>query len=520
MAGTALRLKLALLRGRFRGGWQVKLGIILSLAFGLPFAGLGFGGLAVAGRTLDAQMPLAVVVTALLTFGWAVGPPLLFGVDDTLDPARLLPLPLDRRQLATVMLASSVVGVGPLTTLALLAGLVVGIAPFHPGLVVVLVAALSQFALCIVVSRLVTTALSGALRSRRGRDAAGLLLTMTFVVVPQLPGLLTSASIDLGDLSGPVRAVSLTPFAWFGRAMGEASTGSVTVGVGFLAAGLVLVGVCSWGWLVSLERLVTRAPTAGAASSRDDGLFAGLGGWLPVDRRGANAAVAVRLAARDTRLRVAWLVSVAFGAVALIAAVNLADGGPRGVMGLVATAALVSFQGINLFGVDGPSAAQLVLAGGDHTADVRGRHLGVLVIAVPLLVAYGTVAAVVTGGAGHLPAAGIAAVGTLLFGLGIGSVTSTRFPAPQPEIGRNTFGSATGQNVLNALLQAVAIMCLGLGLLPLLVVVLLVESPAWLAVAAVGQAGIGVVVWRLTTSWAGRVLADRAPEFLGDLAPT
>lgn len=67
---------------------------------------------------------VATLALAALTLGWAVLPPIAFGVDNTLDPARLALLPLERSQPAAGLLVAGAAGVGAVLTAAIVAGAV------------------------------------------------------------------------------------------------------------------------------------------------------------------------------------------------------------------------------------------------------------------------------------------------------------------------------------------------------------------------------------------------------------
>src|SRR5690606_35570561 len=115
-----------------------------------------------------------------------------FGVDDTLDPTRVDLLPLRTAQLAVGLFASSVIGPWPLATVVVLAGGIAGLATGVGGALLGVAAVPLLFALCVVTSRLSTTALPGRMRTRRGRalTAMGVIL---FTVGAQIPGLLITS---------------------------------------------------------------------------------------------------------------------------------------------------------------------------------------------------------------------------------------------------------------------------------------------------------------------------------------
>ncbi|MYS70055.1 transporter, partial [Streptomyces sp. SID5926] len=65
---------------------------------------------------------VAVPCAAVLALGWAVMPLFFPSGDETLDPTRLVMLPLRPRPLVRGLLTASLVGIGPLFTALLLVG--------------------------------------------------------------------------------------------------------------------------------------------------------------------------------------------------------------------------------------------------------------------------------------------------------------------------------------------------------------------------------------------------------------
>lgn len=71
---------------------------------------------------------VVVVLAAILALGWAFMPLFFPSGDETLDPSRLVMLPLRPRPLVRALLVSSLVGVGPLFTLCLAVGSTIAVA--------------------------------------------------------------------------------------------------------------------------------------------------------------------------------------------------------------------------------------------------------------------------------------------------------------------------------------------------------------------------------------------------------
>ncbi|GAB3886355.1 hypothetical protein GCM10027612_23300 [Microbispora bryophytorum subsp. camponoti] len=129
MTWLFVRLKLSLVRGGLRGDFGKQAGFVFSLAAALLAAVAGFAllsliRLAPSGVAFD----LVAAAFAMFAVGWIIVPLTAFGLDETLDPARLAVFPLTTRQLATGMLAASAAGAWPIASLAALFGGMVALA--------------------------------------------------------------------------------------------------------------------------------------------------------------------------------------------------------------------------------------------------------------------------------------------------------------------------------------------------------------------------------------------------------
>ncbi len=93
---VVVRLKLSLLRNGLRQSGGRRAAYIASAVFALLFAALQVLGL-VALRGFDHVESLVVLLVAVLALGWAVMPLFFPGGDETLDPTRLVMLPLRPR---------------------------------------------------------------------------------------------------------------------------------------------------------------------------------------------------------------------------------------------------------------------------------------------------------------------------------------------------------------------------------------------------------------------------------------
>ncbi|GAA3132165.1 hypothetical protein [Streptosporangium carneum] len=510
-----VRLKLRLVAGNLRGNGVRLAGFVFTVIAALLVAGLGFLGLAALRFAPDdVAADVGIVLFSGFLLVWAVGPLLAFGLDDTLDPSRLSLFPLRTGQLAAGMFAASVTGVWPAATLVVMFGAVVGLAAGAGGALLGVVAVLLQFALCIVTSRLVTTSLSGVLRTRRGRDVLAVSV-LFFVLAAQLPNLLLNGGFS-ADPAAALRSLA-SVLRWTPPGMAaHAVTDGGLVAVAELAFLAVLVLVVGRLWIAALRRaLVTPdGSTEGGASSvrNSRGLLARI---LPDGPLAAVATKELKYARRDPRGRVGWFSSVA---VTGVLAFSLSQGEGAGGIGLAVGpaclgAVMIGLQSANSFGIDGRSLWMNAVAygtGRDWRTDLAGRHLAVATIAAPLLGLLSVVAALLAGNLAWAVPAALTAWGVLGVGLGIGAVTSVLVPYSVPDRLNAFTGAVPGQGGIAFVASFGAMIGGGLLSLPVTLPVLL--GLTWVSALA--------VPYGLLLSWAGRRLAGdlgfrRYPELVG-----
>jgi len=521
-------LKLRLLRNGLRRRGKV-VALVLAVVFGTAVGGSALVGLAAlrgAGRTAT---DVGILLFTLLTLGWTVFPPLLFGADETLDPARLALLPLSRRELMTGLLAASAVGIPAAVTALALIGALIGLSGGPSSVLVGLLAVGLELALCLSLSRGVTSALSGLLRSRRGRDLS-ILVGAALAVSVQVLNLGAQRLLRSTDghavlsVADPLR---WTPPGLAAAAIGDAREGRYGLATAELAVVAASVGLLLAWWHRTLARSLTTADASSALRTGSRRRTAAGRRPLLSGRAGAVAAKDLRYAWRDPRRKTAWVSALLLGAIVPIASAASGTSLHRGTVFVVCSvAALAGLQSFNAIGLDGAATwvnLTTTVSPADPVADLAGKNLAVALVGVPALVAVGLTLAALTGGWRLLPLA-LATAGCLLgVALGVGNVLSVRAPYAVPERPTGAFAT-TGAG------QGCAI-----GLLALLgmasVLALLVPPAAVLlglyAVAPRGWELLGLVLlpaYGAAVCWAGRRLAaaallDRMPEVLAAISP-
>jgi ABC-2 type transport system permease protein len=520
VARLFVQLKLRLLLGALRSSRSARVSFILSTVFAAAFAAGSFAILA-ALRHSGAAVDVTTVFFTVVAFGWVMLPLINFSLDGTLDPATLALYPLRPRPLAVGLLAASLTGAWPLANLIGLLGVTVGLARGVLGVVIAVLAVVLQLLFSITLARFVTTALASALRSRRGRDFAVLLIIPIFVlyeafaqVVPQLAskGKLTGASF-----AGVDSWLRWIPPGLAAHAIQDASTGHAGTALLRLALLAGIVAVLGWLWIRSLTRSLVTADT----STQSAAVHAAA---LPFARAGLRGTVTARFwiyQRRDPSSLVYWAITAVIMVVASVRTVLT----PHYMTGLLLSAALGgAFVGVfhaNSIGMNGPgfSLEALALTGRRALrAYFAGQNIALAVIGVPLITAISFGLAAV---AGH-PLKGFLATAAGLAGIGGGLALSNIFtvtmaypaerrpgnPTPRPADGymghriSGTFGTIIGT---------------GVALVPVLVAIALTSSDpsaVRLPVLLVGAAAYSLVL----ASAGVRIAAQAADQKLPELA--
>ncbi|SEC77882.1 transporter [Streptomyces sp. TLI_105] len=440
LTSVFVRLKLSLLRNGLRQSGGRTAAYIMSIVFGAAFAaGIVLAFVLLRGHAAAATV--AVLVAGVLALSWTVMPLFIPSGDETLDPSRLVMLPLRPRPLVRALLVASLVGVGPVLTFVLVLGAALSLAHGAAGTVVAVLGVPLATVTCVALSRSVAAANIRLLTSRKGRDLA-LLSGLVIAVGMQF---VNFGAQRLGRAGGldplePVAAVVgwLPPAAAIG-AVDSASRGDHAVAAArLLLTAAVLVALVYW-WRRSLVRLMVEpdGSTIGAASdaaARDgsggSGLLARI---LPAGRTGTVMERSLRYVWRDPKTKAAWVTSLAIGLI--VPLFNAFQGGGSIYFACFASGMLGMLM-YNQFGQDTSAfwmVAQTIATPADAYAELRARALALLSITVPYTVLVTAVTAGVLGDWGKFPEGLGLAFGLLGAMVGTGAVTSARFPYSVPQ---------------------------------------------------------------------------------------
>ncbi|MFI8450491.1 transporter [Streptomyces erythrochromogenes] len=435
-----LRIKLSLLRNGLKGSSKRKAAYFSTLAFALVvgfFMTLGLGLLHGNPRAGT----VVVLLAAILALGWAFMPLFFPAGDETLDPSRLVMLPLRPRPLVRALLVSSLVGIGPLFTLCLAIGSVIAVARGAAGAVAAVVAVPLLLLGCVTLARAVATANVRLLTSRKGRDLA-LLSGLVIAVGAQLANFASQSLFEAGGLSKlePAEAV----LQWVPPATAVGMVDSVSEGAyGRAAAQLVLsvaaVAALLWSWERSLTKLMVTpdGSTIAASGKVKDRGVAGGGFWslMPGGRTGASMQRSLRYLVRDPKTKSATVTALAIGAI--VPVFNALQGTGSVYLGCFG-AGMLGVQMYNQFGQDTSAfwmVAQTISNTRDAYVELRARAAALALVTVPYTVLVTAVTAALVDDWQGFPAGVGVALALLGSMLCTGALASARFPYSIPTEG-------------------------------------------------------------------------------------
>lgn len=495
-----------------RHPWQL-VGAIIGVLYGLGIlmsVVLGLIGLTFAPPEL--AKTVLVLAGAAIVLGWVLGPILFSGMDRTLDPSKLVALPIKTNvQLAGVATAS-MLGIPGIVTL--LVSALTAVAWFRSPAAVIAAILLAPVAAvtCVLACQLVITALSRAVASRRFREITGGLLILLLVLIgPIMLGVGEGVSNLAELLPSAANAFSWTPLGAVWAVPAELAAGS------WLAAALKLVVAIATVLLLWVAWRALYLASLGTVGSGSRSTARAGTGWFarfPDTPRGAIAARTFTYWIRDPRylqsVIIVLVMPVVFGFVASSSGLTILL--PGSTVMIAVLLALSTFTDISY---DGTAFSTHVLRGVRGIDDRLGRIWANAIIAVPLILIIAIVTTAIVGRFDQLPTLlGLTAAVTL-GGFGVASVCSALFVMPVPQSGENPFVSKPGAGMLSMLGMLGSYGSLAVLSLPAIgfSIAAGITGAPWLAwtTLAVGVIG-GAVVFVAGVRWGAAIYDRRAPE--------
>jgi ABC-2 type transport system permease protein len=514
-----VRLKLTLLKNSLKRSVWRTVGMIIAMVYALGVVIVVLAGLiGLRFTSLALTADLTVVSYAGLTVGWLLMSMLVFGVDETIDPAKFALLPVRASDLLPGLLVASLISAPGVATIVVAVGLVITWARSVPLTIAVLIAAPLGVLTCFLLSRAATAAFASFLASRRFRDLAFVGLAL-FGLAMAIAGNLISAVVSTG--AGQLRrrladlaiVAGWSPFGWAWAIPADVSRSAWVVAGIHLILAIVLVGLLwiAWRYFLAL-RLVSPIEGGGTASKvRDSTAIERL---YPATPAGGVAGRTLRYWRRDPRY-LAGIAGFLIGPIVLIIAqvINSQSNAALAVFAPSLLGMLVGFSLAQDLSYDGTALWLHISTGISGAEDRTGRVMSTVTIYLPLTVILLCIAMIVTGKWEMLvPAVGLA-LALLLTGLGVGSLVGTLWQWPAPPPGANPFtrGNAGGlPSLLSFTLTMFGTVILAL---PTIALVIWSFATPWVGYLTLPVGLLcGFIVLRIGIRQGGRILDRRWPE--------
>ena len=519
MVATLVRLRFLLLWNSLRKNpWQL-VAVVIGALYGLGLmVGVVAGLIGLSFAPTEVARAVIVLAGAALILGWTVLPVLTSGIDQTVEPSRLVTFPIPLPTLLVGLTASGVLGVpGIVTSIAALATALTWWQSPLAAIVAIMCAAIGVLT-CVVGSRMLVALASVIGEGRRFREAKGLVVFIPLILLgPIILGLQRLLSDNFDALPQIASVIAWTPLGAIWAVPADVAAGEFgRAGLLFLIGGATLVVfalVWRWSLAKALETPARSTPTN--AAKRGLGFF----GVFPGTPAGAVAARALTYWIRDPRYSQSLIALPLVPVFVLVYSRTNGDLTPLNAVGPI-IAVLLAMSIYTDVSYDNTAFALHLQMGVSGRDDRIGRVLALAVFAVPLslLVVFGTVW--LTGAWTALPGLLGITIGVLLSGFALSSLISGRFAFAVPAPGESPFKSKPGGGFSLMLSLLVTWSILAILVLPELVFAIIGFTTdqvvyGWISLAL--GIVLGAVLLVIGVRVGGETLDRRGPELLAQL---
>ncbi|MFF1573777.1 hypothetical protein ACFVWR_13595 [Leifsonia sp. NPDC058292] len=518
MVAQFLGLKLRLMGNAFRRSpWQV-FGLVVGLLYGLAVTVVAVGALVAARLLPDVESlhSVMVVVGSIVVAGFVLLP-LIFGVDDTLDPRKFSLYGMPDRQLSTGLALAALIGIPSLVLIVCSAATVVTWSRDPGTILLAVISAALIVATCVLASRVTTSVASFLLATRRSREFGGVIGILIVVLIAPVVVLLVTVDWGrdgLGTLDAFASWLSWTPLGAAWSVPGEAAQGAWGIALAQLLIALATVGLLWLAWTALVSKMLVTPSREAEAKS-----YVGLG-WFSRLRGGPTAAIAARSMTywqRDPRYWVS-LILIPLVPAAVIVALTL-GGIPAHYASLVPLPLVCLFLGWaihNDVAYDNTAIWLHLVSGTRGIADRVGRMFPPILIGIPVVAIGSIITAAVFGDWAILPAVAGLSGAILIIGLGLSSLASALFPYPATKPGDSAFSQPQTSGASAALVQALSFFAIVLLASPIIVFLVLglTVAPVWLGVAPIAAVVIGFGSLFGGLALGARAFDKRGPELM------
>lgn len=513
MVAHILKLKLTLLRNGFkRSVWQL-VGVIIGSLYAL---GLVAALILAAWFSADLQWLgyISVLISSLVILGWAIIPPLLTGVDLTLEPQRFVHFGIDQKVLGRALILAGFISIPAVLTLVGMLGFSVLWRLDSSALILGIIANLGTALLAILACQYLTIQATALRAKRRFREVSFAVLFLLLVSLGPIFSVLTSAATTIDEWIEPIpRVLSYTPFGTFGAVAPAVTDGNWLMAIVHLVYGLAVLGVLYWLLVRATAKAVVTAPAPQRASKTK-----GLGPfkWLPATPTGSVAARAMVYWFKDPRYAMGVIMVPVLPVIFYFAGSQSENffmmfflGPLFGILLGFSISADVSY--------DNTAFSLHVLTGVSGRDDRRGRVLACFLIGIVPVILGGALPGLLTDQAWRVPGDLGLSLAAFLVALAISAVVSARYTYSVPLPGENPMKTPPGNGMRVMVTQLATFALMGLLLIPVAV-----PFGIGLATGATGLGWItlgaglvyGAVLLFFGIRLGGRWMDSRLPELM------
>jgi ABC-2 type transport system permease protein len=517
MVATLVRLRFLVLKNTLsRSPWQI-VAVVIGALYGLGLLfGIVAGLVALSFAPLEVTTQVLIIAGSVLVLGWVVIPLVFSGIEQTLEPARLVQFPIPLPKLLLGLGLSGILGVpGLVTTVAALA-ITISWIRYPAAAIAAAVCGLVGAVTCVLLSRAVAALGSGLASKRRFREVSGTIVLIPLILAgPIIIGVTGGlSSLDSDTFPRVARVLGWTPLGAPWAVPADIAVGDWLPALAKFVIALAFLAIVIVVWYRAFASALVNPPQQ-ANKLRGAGKI-GLFGVLPATPRGAVMARSLTYWVRDPRyLRQLISVPILFAVFWLVSSFNenyilLYLTGPF----IAFSLALVIFADISYDG----TAFATHLANGVRGVDDRwGRVAALLSFGLPATVLGAVGSVVISKEWPFLPAILGLSLGLLFSGMAVVSVSSARFVITVPAAGDSPFKSNAGGSIGQAGISFAVMGMLLLFTLPEIVLTIIafvtgdiVFGYAALAVGVI----LGLVLVFVGIRVGGRTLDRTGPDLL------
>ncbi len=450
MVAHILKLKLRLLGNGFKRSTAQLVGVIIGglYALGMIVLLTGISWFSAEQNPFPGQ--LTIIIGSAVVLGWAIIPPLLTGVDLTLEPARFVHFGIPTKVLAPALVLAGFISVPALLTFLGLLGASMMWRTDPAALILALIAAVATAVMAVLVCQYLTIMATALRAKRRFRELTFALLFLLLVSVGPLLSSVFAAAESITDWINPISAVLVyTPLGAFAALPGAWAAGNyaqlalcAALGVVYLA-GLYLLLVRATG-----AATVAPPPQQRAATARGLGVFK----LVPATPTGAVTARALVYWLKDPRYAIGVLMVPMLPLIFWFVGRQSGDYTMMFLLGPL-IGILLGFSISADISYDNTAFALHVLTGVSGRADRAGRVAACFSIGIlPLLLA-AVLPPVLSDQLWRLPGDLGLSLAAFMIALGVASVASARYTYAVPLPGDNPMKTPPGNGLRIALTQ-------------------------------------------------------------------